>query len=114
MNYYTAVLTNYAGSAGRARRAEFWMFALINFIISLVLYGIGLAVGVGQLLEGIYSLAVFVPSLAVGARRLHDTDRSGWWLLVAFTVIGIVLLLYFYILDSQPGSNKYGPNPKGE
>ena len=114
MNYYTAVLTNYAGFAGRARRAEFWMFALINFIISIVLYGIGAAIGVGQALEGLYSLAVLVPSIAVAARRLHDTNRSGWWQLIALTVIGIIPLIIFYAQDSDPGPNQYGPNPKGE
>jgi len=114
LNYYTAVLTNYAGFAGRARRAEFWMFALINFIISIVLYGIGAAIGVGQALEGLYSLAVLVPSIAVAARRLHDTNRSGWWQLIALTVIGIIPLIIFYAQDSDPGPNQYGPNPKGE
>jgi len=114
LNYYTAVLTNYAGFEGRARRAEFWMFALINFVISIVLYGIGMAIGVGQALEGIYSLAVLVPSIAVATRRLHDTNRSGWWQLIALTVIGIIPLIIFYAQDSDPGPNQYGANPKGE
>ena len=90
------------------------MFALINFIISIVLYGIGAAIGVGQALEGLYSLAVLVPSIAVAARRLHDTNRSGWWQLIALTVIGIIPLIIFYAQDSDPGPNQYGPNPKGE
>lgn len=90
------------------------MFALINFIISIVLYGIGMAIGIGQALEGIYSLAVLVPSIAVATRRLHDTNRSGWWQLIALTVIGIIPLIIFYAQDSDAGSNQFGANPKGE
>jgi uncharacterized membrane protein YhaH (DUF805 family) len=114
LEYYKAVLTNYAGFAGRARRAEFWMFALINFIISIVLYGIGVAIGIGQTLEGLYSLAVLVPSIAVATRRLHDTNRSGWWQLIALTIIGLIPLIIFYVQDSDAGENQYGPNPKSE
>jgi len=62
----------------------------------------------------IYGLGVLIPSLAVGVRRLHDTNRSGWWLLIGFIpVIGTFILIYFFVLDSQPGKNQYGPNPKG-
>ena len=114
MDYYTAVLKKYAEFSGRARRAEYWMFALINLIVCAILYGVGLALGIGEGIEAVYGLAVLLPSLAVSARRLHDTGRSGWWLLVgAIPVIGWVPLVVFFLQDSVPEANRYGPNPKG-
>ncbi|WP_116367831.1 DUF805 domain-containing protein [Parahaliea mediterranea] len=120
MQWYLKVLKNYVGFSGRARRTEFWMFALINFLITLVLAFLdgmlGLAnsqYGMGPL-QGIYSLAVFLPGLAVAIRRLHDTGRSGWWILIGLIpVVGWIVLLVFYCLDSQAGDNVHGPNPKG-
>jgi uncharacterized membrane protein YhaH (DUF805 family) len=83
MHYYTDVLKKYAVFSGRARRREYWMFALFNAIISLVLFFIAYIVGnAGTVLLGLYGLAVFAPGLAVSWRRLHDTDRSGWWFLI--------------------------------
>jgi uncharacterized membrane protein YhaH (DUF805 family) len=121
MNYYTEVLQKYAVFSGRARRAELWMFALINLLISIglaivdsILGTSGAAAGSG-VLGTVYSLAVLIPSIAVGVRRLHDTGRSGWWYLIVFVpLVGWIALIYFWVLDSQPGSNQYGPNPKGE
>jgi len=114
LEYYTAVLKNYAGFAGRARRAEYWMFALINAIISIVLAVVDMTVGLGGALQGLYGLAVLIPSLAVGVRRLHDTNRSGWWLLIVLIpVLGWIALLVFFVQDSDAGDNQYGPNPKG-
>jgi uncharacterized membrane protein YhaH (DUF805 family) len=113
MNYYVEVLQKYAVFSGRARRAEYWIFTLVNLIISAVLYGIDSALGMGGILSGVYGLAVLIPGLAVGARRLHDTNRSGWWLLIGIIpIIGAVILIIFFIQDSQPGPNQYGPNPK--
>lgn len=120
MQWYLKVLKNYVGFSGRAQRTELWMFILINFLITLVLAFVdgmlGLyntEAGIGML-QGIYSLAVFLPSLAVAVRRLHDIGRTGWWLLIAFIpLVGLIVLLVFYCLDSQPGDNEYGPNPKG-
>lgn len=113
MNWYLEVLKKYLVFEGRARRTEFWMFALINFIISIVLGFVGGVVGIGSSLRVIYSLAVLLPSIAVAVRRLHDTDRSGWWLLVGLVpLIGWIVLLVFYVQDSQPGSNRFGANPK--
>lgn len=107
-NWYVEVLKKYAVFEGRARREEFWMFTLVNLIVSIVLQLIH------PLLGGLYSLAVLVPSLGVGARRLHDTNRSGWLLLIGLIpLIGIIVLIVFWVQDSQPGSNRYGPNPKG-
>lgn len=120
MNWYLSVLRQYAVFKGRARRKEYWFFNLFNVIVSLTLtvvdYQTGSLypeLGIG-LLSGIYSLAVLIPSLAVTVRRLHDTDRSGWWILIGLIpVIGAIVLLVFMLLDSKPGDNQYGPNPKG-
>jgi uncharacterized membrane protein YhaH (DUF805 family) len=113
VNWYLAVLKNYAGFSGRARRTEYWMFFLINLIIVVVLDVIGMAIKVSTLLGGIYGLAVLIPSLAVGVRRLHDTGRSGWWLLIGLIpVIGTIILIVFLATEGQPGDNQYGPNPK--
>lgn len=108
MNWYIKALKNYAVFSGRARRKEYWYFFLINTAISIVL-GV---VGIG-LLSGIYTLAVLLPSIAVGVRRLHDTDRSGWWLLIALIpIIGVIVLLVFAVQDSKAEANQYGMNPK--
>jgi uncharacterized membrane protein YhaH (DUF805 family) len=113
INYYTGVLKNYAGFEGRARRAEYWQFALVNIIISIVLDVIGLAVKF-PLLGLVYGLAILVPTLAVAFRRLHDTSRSAWWILIALVpFVGAIVLLVFTCLDSTPGPNQFGPNPKG-
>lgn len=118
MNWYIGVLKKYAVFSGRARRKEYWMFVLINIVVS-----VGLAIadnvlgtvsqaGVGML-GALYSLGVLIPSLAVGVRRLHDTDRSGWWLLIGLIpLIGLIVLIVFFVMDSQPGQNRFGANPK--
>lgn len=138
MNEFLNVITkNYANFSGRARRREFWMFTLINTIVLFVLYlpaliplmsmsaqaEMGAAPAdlsaiplVAQIFLGLYllySLAVFLPTLAVSIRRLHDSGKTGWMYLVALIpLIGSLLLLYFLIQDSEAGSNKWGPNPK--
>jgi uncharacterized membrane protein YhaH (DUF805 family) len=117
MQWYTNVLKNYLTFTGRARRKEFWMFTLISFIISTALSIIDNIIGTnsgsgGGVLSGIYGLLVLLPSLAVWVRRLHDTNRSAWWLLIALTVIGIIVLIVFAALEGTPGDNKYGPDPK--
>ena len=119
MNWYLDVLKKYAVFNGRARRKEYWFFSLFNLIIIIVLGVIdgmtgsySASAGMG-LLGGIYMLAVLVPAIAVGIRRLHDTNRSGWWLLIVFVpLIGAIVLLVFMVLDSSPGENQYGANPK--
>lgn len=113
MNEYLTVLKKYATFSGRARRKELWMFVLINFIVVVVLSALDMALGIG-LLSGLYSLGVLIPSLAVGARRLHDIGKTGWWQLIGLIpVLGIIVLIIFYVMDSNPGDNEYGPNPKG-
>jgi uncharacterized membrane protein YhaH (DUF805 family) len=112
MNWYTAVLKKYATFSGRARRKEYWMFTLINMIIITVLQIIDFTIGT-MFISGIYSLIVFLPSLAVAVRRLHDIGKSGWWLLInIIPVIGFIVMIVFLVKDSEPGPNKYGPNPK--
>jgi uncharacterized membrane protein YhaH (DUF805 family) len=119
MNWYTTVLKKYAVFTGRARRKEFWMFVLFNVIISFVL---GIVDGVAGLnkngfgvLGAIYTLAVLIPGIAVSIRRLHDTDRSGWMLLLGLIpLVGAIILLVFYIGEGTPGTNRFGPDPKRE
>lgn len=125
MEWYLQVLRKYAVFTGRARRKEFWVFHLVNGAICLVLGGL-LALSANAItsepvtairlvagLIGLYMLAIFIPSLAVSVRRLHDINFSGWWLLIALVPLGGVALLIFYLLDSNPGANRYGPNPMG-
>ena len=115
MNWYLEVLKKYAVFNGRARRKEYWYFVLFNFIINIVLSGIdSMTTGMG-LLPGIYTLAVLIPSIAVLVRRLHDTDRSGWWVLIGLIpIIGWIVLLIFVVQDGKPGKNQYGLNLKSE
>jgi uncharacterized membrane protein YhaH (DUF805 family) len=119
MGWYIEVLKKYAVFSGRARRKEYWFFVLFNILISIGLSFIDQATGTVNtetgygLLSGIYSLAVLIPSLAVLVRRLHDTDRSGWWVLIGLIpLIGWIVLLVFAVQDSQPGQNEYGANLK--
>jgi uncharacterized membrane protein YhaH (DUF805 family) len=114
-----AALKKYADFSGRARRKEYWLFTLINILILIGLAIIdvtaGLEVGDEEMgvLSGIYALAVLIPGIAVSVRRLHDTDRSGWWLLIGIVpLIGDIVLLIFFVLDGTPGDNRFGPNPK--
>jgi uncharacterized membrane protein YhaH (DUF805 family) len=111
------VLENYLNFEGRARRAEFWWYFLANLIISIVLNiidaAIGLGGGFGGLLSGIYGLAVLLPGIAVAIRRLHDTSKSGWWLLIAFVpLVGIIVLIVFWATDSTRGANEHGMSEK--
>jgi len=113
MSWYLEVLKKYAVFSGRARRKEYWFFSLFNLIIGFVLGVVEVLVGGPGIVGMLYGLAVIIPALAVSVRRLHDTDRSGWWLLIALIpVVGAIVLLIFMVLDSSPGENQYGPNPK--
>ena len=118
MNWYLQAIKKYGQFSGRARRMEYWMFALFNIIFMFALafvdgilgsYSTGAGVG---LFSGLYCLFVIIPGLSVTVRRLHDTGRSGWWLLINFIpLIGPIVMLVFLFLDSHP-DNEYGPNPK--
>lgn len=89
------------------------MFVLFSLIVSIILTIVEAILGVSSVLTGLYSLAVLLPTLAVSVRRLHDTGRSGWWLLIGLIpLIGGIILLVFSCMDSDPNENQYGPNPK--
>ncbi|MGW4724393.1 DUF805 domain-containing protein [Streptomyces sp. S1] len=112
MNWYLDVLKKYAVFSGRARRKEFWMFQLFNIIAVIILSILDSILGI-QVLSLIYTLAVFLPSLGVSVRRLHDTGRSGWWILIALVpLVGGIILLVFNCLEGEQQQNAYGPNPK--
>lgn len=101
----------YFDLAGRARRSEYWWFELFSLIIQVVLALIDWRIG-SQVIGDLASLALLAPSVAVAVRRLHDTGRSGWWLLLVFLpIIGWIPLLVFQVQDSQ-GPNRFGPSPK--
>lgn len=114
MHWYLTVLKKYAVFSGRAQRAEYWYFVLFNVIISIALNIVGSILGDDNgVLGTLYTLAVLIPCLAVSVRRLHDTGRSGWMLLIGLIpIIGTIWLFVLMVLDSNPGDNKYGPNPK--
>ena len=121
MNWYLQALKKYTVFTGRSRRKEYWFFVLFNILVSMAFavvdyftgtysasYGMGL-------LGGLYALGVFLPAIAVTIRRLHDTDRSGWWILIVLVpIIGGIWLLVLMLFDSQPRDNKYGPPPKAD
>ena len=102
MNWYLMVVKNYLGFTGRARRTEYWMFVLINMIISVALL---LIPKVGETIQGLYSLAVLLPSIAVAIRRMHDVGKSGWYCLIP--IYNIVLAA----TAGERGSNQYGEDP---
>jgi uncharacterized membrane protein YhaH (DUF805 family) len=119
MNWYLEVLKKYAVFNGRARRKEYWMFFLFNVIISTVLMivdgivGTSAAPGAIGLLGGLYTLAVLIPGIAVAVRRLHDTGRSGLWILIGLVpFVGLIVLIVFMVQDGTPGENEFGKNPK--
>ncbi|MGM0660169.1 MAG: DUF805 domain-containing protein [Pseudomonadota bacterium] len=116
MDFTTAVKTvlteNYVNFTGRAQRSEFWWFALFAFVVLSVLGALG---DVGNLLAGIFALAIMLPGIGVAVRRLHDVDRTGWWyLLVLIPVLGPLILIFaFFIHRGTPGDNRFGPDPLG-
>ncbi len=115
MSWYIGALKKYAIFNGRSRRLEYWTFTLIN---ALILAGLGYAdTSMGNyppLLSPIYLLAVLIPAISVTVRRLHDTDRSAWWLLIILVpAIGQLFLLVFMLIGGKRDRNQYGPDPKG-
>lgn len=118
MDWYFKVLRNYVGFSGRARRKEFWMFILVNIVLTGVLsildkmLGLRIAKDEG-LLTTIYGVLIFLPYWAVQFRRLHDTDRSAWWLLLLLIpIVGWLIILAFNCQNGTPGENKFGSDPK--
>ncbi|MEO6503255.1 MAG: DUF805 domain-containing protein [Jatrophihabitantaceae bacterium] len=107
-----SVFSKYVTFSGRARRSEFWWFALFAAILYIVAAILDAAMG-SSVVSLIVGLGLLLPSLAVTVRRLHDTGRSGWWILIGLIpLVGALVLLVFECQDSQPASNKYGPSPK--
>jgi len=103
------VLERYAEFTGRSSRAEFWWYFLANLIVGIVLNVLVAVSWIFWVPYVIYSLAVLIPGLAVGVRRLHDTDRSGWWLLIALVpLVGIIVLIVFWVGEGTPGPNQHG------
>ena len=113
---YLDVVRRFKEFDGRSRRKEFWMFFVYNLIISVVfsiLSGIPIIGFLFRIVSGFLGLAIFVVSLAVGVRRLHDTNRSGlMWLLVLIPLVGIIIVIVFWAQEGNSGSNKYGSDPK--
>ena len=115
------VFQNYANFSGRARRSEYWYFTLFIFLVSAVLSGLNAAVfgtdaqmTIFTIIQSLFSLATLIPSIAVTVRRLHDIGKSGWfYFLILIPVVGSIILLVWECKDSEPGTNVYGPNPKG-
>ena len=122
MQWYIDVIKKYAVFSGRARRKEYWMFVLFNVVASIILSILDKLIGTdfgsgstssGGVLSTIYSLAVLLPSIGVAIRRMHDTGRSGWWILI--NLVPCVGWIWFIVLaagDGNPGDNQYGPDPK--
>ena len=119
MKWYLKVLKQYADFNGRARRKEYWMFFLFNMIFGMIamildnIFGIAFGgIGYGPL-YGLYTLAVFIPGLAVAIRRLHDVGKSGWMILInLIPIVGVIWFFVLLVTDSNPGENQYGQNPK--
>lgn len=115
MNFQTSVktcLNKFIDFSGRASRAEYWWFFLFSLIASLVGSIVDAMLSITFGFEGLISLALLLPSLAVSVRRLKDTDRSGWWLLLVFIpIVGWLVLLYFFVQKGTAGENRFGADP---
>ncbi len=113
MSWYIAALKKYAIFNGRSRRLEYWIFSLVSVLIAIGLGGAEAWIGTPPRLSVIYGLAVLTPALSVTVRRLHDTDHSGWWLLInLIPVIGALIMLRFMLIGGKRERNQYGPDPK--
>jgi uncharacterized membrane protein YhaH (DUF805 family) len=121
-----SVLAQYVGFTGRARRSEYWWWALFTVLVGLAAAILDSVLGTTfgpdnspawrgstGVVGSLVNLALLLPTLAVAVRRLHDTGRSGWWLLIGLVpIVGAIVLLVFFVLDSTPGTNRFGANPK--
>ena len=110
-NAVRSVFNQYAGFTGRARRSEYWFFVLFTFLVYLAASVVDAVLGI-PLFTLVVGLGLLVPTLAVSVRRLHDTGRSGWWMLLSLVPFGGIVLIVFDCLDSEPGPNRFGPSPK--
>ena len=103
---------HYVKFDGRASRPAFWWWFLFTVLVGIAANLLDLAIGTFGVFNGIVGLALLLPNLSVGIRRLHDTDRTGWWILIALIpLIGLIVLLIFYLQHGDPAENKYGPPP---
>ena len=119
MNWWITCMKKYVVFSGRSRRTEYWMFALINTIISIIAMVLDNVLGTttedkrSGLFSGLFALATLLPSVAVYVRRLHDVGKSGWWMFIGLIpIVGVIWLFVLTVTDSQPGDNEYGENPK--
>jgi uncharacterized membrane protein YhaH (DUF805 family) len=119
MHWYFDGLKQYAVFSGRARRKEYWFYQLFNCLFVGALLVVDAMTGTMRgkaglgVLSGLSVLATLFPSLGMWVRRLHDTNRSGWWILIGFIpFVGPLIMLVFTLQDSEPSANQYGPNPK--
>jgi len=110
--YKNAFTKKYADFNGRARRSEYWYFVLFNTLVAIVAAIIDSVIGF-PIVYLVYALASIIPSIAVAVRRMHDTNKSGWYLLLSLIPLVGLIVIYFLVMDSDEGENKYGPNPKG-
>lgn len=112
MEYFIDAVKRYVDFSGRARRKEYWMYMLFYFIFGVAVSIVATIIRV-PLLASLYSLALFLPSLGVSVRRLHDLGKSGWWFLLGFVpLVGGIILLIWFCTEGEQSSNQYGPNPK--
>jgi uncharacterized membrane protein YhaH (DUF805 family) len=117
MNFFEAiksVLTKYLQFSGRSARSEYWYWVLFVIIVSIALKQLDGAIFEDMEqgpLQAVFGIVTFLPALGVAARRLHDVDRSGWWILIVFTIIGIIPLIYWACLKGTDGPNRFGPDP---
>jgi uncharacterized membrane protein YhaH (DUF805 family) len=112
MYWYLDALHHYADFKGRIHRMGFWMFQLVNVGFVLLFAAVSVVVELLAIVTFIYNLAILIPSLAVTVRRLHDTERSAWWMLTLLVpVIGWALLVFFLAQDGTSDENRYGSKP---
>lgn len=112
--FLKVVRDNYANFNGRARRKEYWMFVLANLLIGVVFGILGQIASLFSYISGLISLALLIPGIAVAVRRLHDTNKSGWFLLLALIPFVNLYLIYLLVIEGDKGPNQYGPDPKAE
>ncbi|HEY4310048.1 MAG TPA: DUF805 domain-containing protein [Pirellulales bacterium] len=113
--WYLVVWKKFADPSGRARRMEYWTFLLFHYIVIILLMIAGRMANGSSMIVNLYALAAIVPTVMVRIRRLHDIGKSGWWLLISIVpIVGWIIMLIFLTRASEPGTNKYGPNPLGQ
>lgn len=114
MEWFISALKQFTNFEGRSHRTAYWMFALFYFIFYIVAASADYLLNTDVIVT-LYGFILLLPSISIGARRLHDTGRTGWWQLIGIIpILGIIVVIVFLVQDSEPGDNSYGPNPKGQ